>query len=236
MQGKIHSFQSFSTEDGPGIRCVVFLQGCPLRCMYCHNPDTWDFQGGSEIELEALFQKIVRCKPYFGEEGGVTVSGGEVLYQAPFATKLLQRCKEAGIHTCIETSGSLLTDDVKELLFYTDLVYLDVKMVTESDYLQFVGTSLAKVMTFLEYLQETKKPTIVRQVILENFNDSDIHIRKLKALLEPYTVIQKVEFLPYHNLGNQKYEELGIESRAKEYQPTSLDTIRRIESYYNSLK
>ncbi len=236
MHGKLHSFQSFSTEDGPGVRCVVFLQGCPLRCMYCHNPDTWDFQGGSEIELEALVQKIVRCKPYFGEAGGVTVSGGEVLYQASFAAKLLQRCKEEGIHTCIETSGSLLTDDVKELLAYTDLVFLDVKMVTEADYLQFVGTSLAKVMTFLDYLEASKKPVIIRQVILEGFNDSDVHIRKLKALLEPYSVVQKVEFLPYHNLGNQKYEELGIVSGAKGFEPTSLATIEWIASYYKNLK
>lgn len=232
MNGRLHSFQSFSTSDGPGVRCVVFLQGCPLRCMYCHNPDTWDFAGGTEMEVTQLMDKIRRCKPYFGANGGVTISGGEVVAQAAFAKEILKQCKAEGTHTCIETSGSILTDDVKEMLRYVDLAYLDVKMVNESDYAQYVGTSLANVLSFLGFLETKQIKTIVRQVILEDFNDSQNHMKKLKSLLSMYSVIDHVEFLPYHKLGSQKYEQLGLVDRSKAFKPTSEKTIAQCEQWY----
>lgn len=233
MQARLHSFQSFSTSDGPGVRCVVFLQGCPLRCMYCHNPDTWDLHGGTEVELEELMDKIRRCKPYFGKHGGVTISGGELLVQAAFCTQLLRRCKEEGIHTCIETSGAMMNDDIREMLTYVDLVYLDVKMTSEAEYRNHIGTSLAKVLSFLSILETMKKKTIVRHVVLEGLNDSKEHIKKLKSLLSMFSIIEEVEFLAFHTLGQQKYEKLGIEDRSKAFKPTTQATIDRCRKWYD---
>lgn len=163
MMGRIHSVESFGSVDGPGIRYVVFLQGCPLRCGYCHNPDTWTFAGGAEMSAEELFQKIRRYRAYFGEEGGVTVSGGEALMQPEFVTELFRLCHADGINTCLDTSGCVWNDQVEALLEETDTVLLDIKMTSEEDYARYIGGSLKQTMKFLSELHRRGIPTWVRQ-------------------------------------------------------------------------
>lgn len=166
MTGRVHSLESFGSVDGPGIRFVVFLQGCPLRCAYCHNPDAWAMNAGTEMEAEELFRKIRRYKTYFGETGGVTVSGGEALMQPEFVTELFRLCHADGINTCLDTSGCVLDEWVMALLDETDTVLLDIKMITEEDYREYTGGSLRQTMDFLRELHRRKIPTWIRQVIV----------------------------------------------------------------------
>ncbi|MBR3589070.1 MAG: 4Fe-4S cluster-binding domain-containing protein, partial [Clostridia bacterium] len=158
MTGRIHSLQSLGTVDGPGIRYVVFLQGCNLRCGCCHNPDTWDMSQGTKYTAEEILQKVLRFREYFGTDGGITVSGGEPLLQAEFCTELFSLCHENGINTCLDTSGSILNDSVKKLLSHTDRVLLDIKYTTDSLYQKYVGCSMDKPLAFLAYLNEKKIP------------------------------------------------------------------------------
>ena len=158
MTGRVHSLESFGSVDGPGIRFVVFLQGCPLRCAYCHNPDSWTINAGTEMEAEELFRKIRRYKAYFGEQGGVTVSGGEALLQPEFVTELFRLCHADGINTCLDTSGCLLDERVMALLDETDTVLLDIKMTTEEDYREYIGGSLRRTMEFLQELHRREDP------------------------------------------------------------------------------
>ena len=172
-KGIIHSIQSLGTVDGPGVRFVVFMQGCNLRCGCCHNPDTWEMSDGKVTIADELIAKAVRYKEYFGDDGGITVSGGEPLLQADFVRELFSLCKHEGIHTCLDTSGSILNADVKALLDVTDRVLLDVKYTDDSLYQQHVGCSLSVVLDFLSYLDEKKIPTTLRQVIIPTLNDSE---------------------------------------------------------------
>ena len=176
LKGKIHSFQSLGTVDGPGVRFVVFMQGCPLRCGCCHNPDTWDLSLGEEYTSEQILQKIIRFKEYFGDKGGLTVSGGEPLLQAEFVTELFKLCKNNGINTCLDTSGCVLNDNVKELLKYTDTLLLDIKYTENSLYLKHVGCLYDKVLEFLDYVNNCKVPTIIRQVVIPTLNDNKENI------------------------------------------------------------
>ena len=153
ITGRIHSFQSLGTVDGPGVRSVIFMQGCPLRCVCCHNPETWDFAGGEQTDVDILVNKILRYKAYYGNSGGVTVSGGEPLMQAEFLTTLFKKLKNYGIHTAIDTSGCVLNEDVINLLEYTDIVLLDFKYTNEGDYLKYTKMEMKKAQDFLEYLQ-----------------------------------------------------------------------------------
>ncbi|MDD4796847.1 MAG: radical SAM protein, partial [Eubacteriales bacterium] len=150
MQGSVHSFQSLGTVDGPGVRAVVFLQGCPLRCSYCHNPDTWDAQGGTPMSVDDVLARVLKYRGYFGRHGGVTVSGGEPLLQAAFVRELFAELKRQGVHTALDTSGCLLNDDVDALLDVTDLALLDVKMNTNDDYLRHIGLPITPVLDFLK--------------------------------------------------------------------------------------
>lgn len=229
MMGRIHSVESFGSVDGPGIRYVVFLQGCPLRCAYCHNPDTWPLAGGTEMSAQELFQKIRRYKPYFGEEGGVTVSGGEALLQPEFVRELFLLCHSEGINTALDTSGCVLGEAVLALLEETDTVLLDIKMTTEEAYATYTGGSLAATMAFLQELHRRGIPTWVRQVIVEGLNDTPEDIQALNALMAPYDNIVKVELLPFHKLCRSKYEKLGIPFRFDCYPETGEATIRRLQ-------
>ncbi|MBR5188124.1 MAG: radical SAM protein, partial [Clostridia bacterium] len=162
--GRIHSFQSLGTVDGPGIRFVVFFQGCHLRCKCCHNPDTWSFSEGTEYTAEEIMKRVLRYREYFGTRGGITLSGGEPLLQADFAREIFTLCHQNGIHTCLDTSGSILNDSVKALLKETDLVLLDIKYVSEEQYRENVGCSLQAPLAFLEYLKQENIPVAIRQV------------------------------------------------------------------------
>lgn len=210
MRGRVHSFQSLGTVDGPGVRSVVFLQGCPLRCPYCHNPDTWDKTGGTEMDAETLFQKIQRYKPYFGTEGGVTVSGGEPLLQAEFVTELFTLCKGDGLSTALDTSGIRLDQAVEKLLAVTDIILLDIKFSDTEKYEKYIGISLQTVLHFLEYADRQKKRVIVRQVVTPGVNDAETDFKNLQNIVARFPCIEKIELLPFMKLCAEKYDALHL--------------------------
>ena len=209
-EGKIHSFQSLGTVDGPGVRFVVFMQGCNLRCGCCHNPDTWNIYGGKTYSASEVVNKAKRYKEYFGENGGITLSGGEPLLQPEFAKEVFALCKENDINTCLDTSGSVINDSVLALLDYTDRVLLDIKYTENALYEKHVGCSLDKVLEFLKVLNEKNIPTTIRQVIIPTLNDSKENILRLKELTSPYACVDKIELLPFKKICAVKYENLGI--------------------------
>ena len=231
MIGRINSIQTLGTLDGPGVRFVLFMQGCPLRCAYCHNPDTWDFNQGMEYSAEDIFQKVLRYKAYFGDTGGITVSGGEPLIQAEFVTELFTLCKENGIHTCLDTSGGMWSPKIKKLLEVTDLCLLDVKMTNAAYYEKYIGWKMEPVMTFLDKLKQMNVATWVRQVIVPDFNDNYENIRKLKIIKTNNPNITKIELLPFRKLCVVKYENLGIKFPLTEYSETSKEEIDRLQAY-----
>jgi pyruvate formate lyase activating enzyme len=211
ITGKIHSFESFGTVDGPGIRFVVFAQGCPLRCLYCHNPDTWDTgKGKIEMTPEELIAEVVRYKNFIQKKGGVTFTGGEPLLQAAFVRDFFTLCQQEQLHTALDTSGCLLNESVKELLNVTDLVLLDVKSIDAVEYKQLTSGVLAQTLAFLDYLQQIGKTTWVRHVLVPQLTDNDERLHQLATYLKRYSVVEKVELLPYHKLGIFKYEALGM--------------------------
>lgn len=209
--GRIHSFQSLGTVDGPGIRFVVFFQGCHLRCKCCHNPDTWAYSEGTEYTAEEIVKRVLRFREYFGEKGGITLSGGEPLLQADFAREIFELCHQNGIHTCLDTSGSILTDSVKELLKETDRVLLDIKYTNEEQYRENVGCTLQSALDFLEYLKQEKIPVTVRQVIIPTVNDTEENMLKLKKIISEYPNIDKTELLPFRKICQTKYDTMKIE-------------------------
>ena len=209
--GQVHSIQSLGTVDGPGLRFVVFLQGCNLRCKCCHNPDSWDIKSENQFTAEEIVEKAIKYKEYFGEKGGITISGGEPILQADFCYEVFKLCHENGINTCLDTSGSIFNDSVKKLLTETDRVLLDIKYTNNNDYLENVGCSLEKPLEFLEYLNETKIPTTIRQVIIPTINDSEENIEKLNEIVQKHTCIDKVELLPFKKICQTKYDNMKIE-------------------------
>ena len=216
ITGRIHSFQSLGTVDGPGVRSVIFMQGCPLRCACCHNPDTWDFAGGEEMSVDMLVNKVLRYETYYGQDGGITVSGGEPLMQAEFLTELFKKLKNYGIHTALDTSGCVLNDDVKELLKFTDIVLLDFKYTNDEDYFKYTKMQMNQAKEFLNYLQEINKRTWLRYVVIPELNDSKENFTKLFELKNQYSCIEKIELLPFRKLCIEKYEEMGIEFSLKD--------------------
>jgi pyruvate formate lyase activating enzyme len=231
MTGKIHSFQSLGTADGPGVRAVVFMQGCPLRCACCHNPDTWDFNGGKEATPEEIFAKIKRLKNYFGESGGVTVSGGEPLMQPEFIKELFTLCKTDGITTAIDTSGCVLNNDIKDVLKLTDTVLLDYKYITDELYKTKVGCEKIKVDEFLEYLNSQNIDTWIRQVIIKDLNNNESSVSALKELKEKYSCIKKIELLPFKKLCIEKYEKLNIQFPLAETPETTKQEIEELNEF-----
>ena len=199
------------TVDGPGIRCVVFMQGCPLRCKCCHNPDTWDFNGGYEADSGELAKKILRYKAYFGKKGGVTVSGGEPLCQAEFTLDLFRQCHKNGINTCLDTSGCRLDEGAKALLKETDLVLLDYKYSRDEDYLKYTLCKKENVLNFLFYLEKNKIPAIIRRVIIPGLNDDEESYRDLANVTKWHTCVLKTELLPFRKLCLEKYEQMGLD-------------------------
>ena len=210
MIGQVQSIQTLGTLDGPGVRCVVFLQGCPLRCAYCHNPNTWDPTGGTPMDSAEILEKVIRCRPYFGKQGGITVSGGEPLLQPAFTGELFELCHRENIHTVLDTSGCILNDDVTAVLHRTDLCMLDVKMTDEASYRQHTGGSLEQTMRFLQVLQDMGIETWIRHVIVPGVNNTTENIRRLNDLLEPFRCISKVELLPFRKMCLEKYEYMHI--------------------------
>lgn len=230
IKGRVHSIQSLGTVDGPGVRFVAFLQGCPLRCACCHNPDTWEVTGGTEYTARELLEKALRFKEYFGEKGGITLSGGEPLLQSAFAYELFSLCKEKGIHTCLDTSGSIINDSVINLLSVTDLVLLDIKYTNSGDYEKYVGCEMDRVLKFLELLEEKNVPTRIRQVIIPSINDDEENILKLKEMVGKYSVIEKTELLPFRKICQTKYDSMGIEFKFANIPAATAETIQKLET------
>ncbi len=206
--GHIHSIQSMGTVDGPGVRFVAFLQGCPLRCACCHNPDTWTLSGGTEYTPEALVAKAMRYRSYFGSDGGITLSGGEPLLQAEFAREVFRLCHEADLHTCLDTSGCITTSEAYALLDFTDRVLLDIKYTSEEGYRDHVGTTLAHPLEFLSELNRRGIPTTLRQVIIPTLNDTAENIQALRAIANAHPCVDQVELLPFRKLCQVKYDQL----------------------------
>ncbi|MBE5776334.1 MAG: pyruvate formate lyase-activating protein [Clostridiales bacterium] len=209
-KGLVHSIQSLGTLDGPGVRFVVFLQGCPLRCHCCHNPDTWDLAGGTEYGAQQLVQTALRYKSYFGEKGGVTLSGGEPLLQSAFAENLFALCHQNGLNTCLDTSGCILDDGVKKLLSQTDRVLLDIKYTKAELYEKHVGCSLDSVLAFLGYLDGQKIPVTLRQVIIPTLNDDADNILRLRTIASQHAFVDGVELLPFRKICQTKYDMLHM--------------------------
>ena len=210
MKGRVSSLQSLGTVDGPGLRYVIFLQGCPLRCVYCHNPETWDPAGGREYAPEELVEKVLRCRAYFGEQGGVTVSGGEPLLQAPFVAELFRQLKAAGVHTALDTSGAGDLKQAAQVLDWTDLVLLDLKFPDEAGYRRYCRGSWAQTQAFAALAGEKRVPLWVRHVVVPGLNDSLEDLRAIKAQAESLPGFQKLEWLPFHNMCLEKYQQLGL--------------------------
>lgn len=215
---RINSFQSMGAVDGPGIRSVVFLQGCPLRCAYCHNPETWKLDSGDEYRVDEVMEKILRFRPYFEGGGGVTVSGGEPLMQPEFVSGLFRRLKAEGIHTALDTSGigagagsgSSCGEGTEGVLKYTDLVLCDLKFPTEEGYREYCGGSLETVLSFLELTEKLRIPLWIRHVVVPGLTDSPESVKNIAGLANRYANLEKLELLPFKKLCVPKYEALGI--------------------------
>ena len=233
MIGKIHSIQSLGTLDGPGIRFVVFMQGCNLRCHCCHNPDTWDINNGKEISDEELINKVVRYKEYFKDNGGITISGGEPLLQAKFVYEVFKKAHENNINTCLDTSGCLLTDDVKLLLTQTDRVLLDIKYCNDVLYEKYVGCKLSNVIDFLSYLDICNINITLRQVIIPSLNDNIENINFLKSLKNTYKCIDNIELLPFKKMCESKYNNLNIDFKFKDKKEPDEALMKRLNNILN---
>lgn len=209
--GFIHSFESMGLVDGPGIRSVVFMKGCKLRCKFCHNPDTWSFQKENKILPTELLKKLIKFKPYYEKSnGGVTFSGGEPLLQPEFLCEMLKLCKQNKIHTCIDTAGVGNPDYYNDILKNTDLILYDVKHYLPDEYFNLTKTKIDQTLQFVEFLKQCKVPIWVRHVVVPNITDSEKHLQGLREYIKTLPNVQKVELLPYHILGENKYKLLGI--------------------------
>ena len=208
MKGAVHSFESMGCADGPGVRFIVFLQGCPLRCAYCHNPDTWEFKGGTLYEPQEILDKALRYKTYFGDEGGITISGGEPLAQSKFLIELLKLCKENGLHTAIDTSCSAGEADWEEVLKYTDMVLAELKFATEEAYKTHCGGNLQTVLRFLKATETAGVDLWIRHVVVPEMTDADLP--EIIQIATQFTNLKRIELLPFRKLCKSKYEDLGI--------------------------
>jgi len=234
MKGYLHSFESFGTKDGPGIRFVFFMQGCPLRCLYCHNPDTWGSSSKRiEITAKGAFNEIQKVRGFL-RNGGVTMSGGEPLLQADFILELFKLCYEAGIHTAIDTSGYIFNDKVKEVLKYTDLVLLDIKHINPEKYKLLTAKPLEPTLRFMEYLKEINKLVWVRYVLVPGFSDDEKDLNEWAKYVSGFANVQRVDILPFHQMGLHKWQEIGKEYKLKDVAPPSSDQISKAEIIFKS--
>lgn len=214
-RGRIHSIETMGLVDGPGIRTVVFFQGCHLNCIYCHNPDTWNTKEGYDMSSKDLINKIIRYKPYYkSSNGGVTFSGGECLLQEDFLIEVLKKCKEEGVHTAIDTSG-YGKGNYDEILKYTDLVILDIKHIDDEGYREITSGGIEEVEKFIEALNKNKCRVWIRHVVIPGITDKDEHILKLKEKINNIKNLEKLQLLPYHSMGEYKYEKLKIPYKLK---------------------
>lgn len=216
--GYIHSIETFGTVDGPGVRFVVFFQGCPMRCQYCHNPDTWDISEGKEKSVDEILEMFERNRSFY-KTGGITATGGEPMVQMDFLLELFSKAKEKNIHTCLDTSGIMFVEDrqtenfakIEKLMSVTDLVMLDIKHIENMAHKELTGHSNEKILAFARYLDEIQKPVWIRHVVVPGITYKKEALTKLGEFLKTLSNVEKLEVLPYHTLGENKYENLGLE-------------------------
>lgn len=228
-KGKINAIQTLGTLDGPGIRYIAFLQGCNLRCGYCHNPETREISGGEEMSADELVSNAMKYREYFGQKGGITLSGGEPFLQAEFVKEVFALCKEKGLNTCVDTSGSIINDEVLKALEYTDFVLLDIKFITDELYKENVGCGIEKPLEFIKILEQKEIPYRIRQVIIPSLNDTNENIIGLKEITKNLKFLEKIELLPFKKLCKTKYDDLKIEFKFKDIPEPSRDSMKRLE-------
>ncbi len=232
---KVHSLESFGAADGPGVRYVIFLQGCRMRCQFCHNPDTWEEQGGTEYTAEDLLSKALRYRNYWGTEGGVTVSGGEPLLQMDFLLEFFTLAKKMGIHTVLDTAGQPFTREapffgtLEKLMEVTDLLLLDIKEMNAERHRRLTGRDNANILDFAHYLSEIGKPVWIRHVLVPERSDFTEDLQSLRAFLDTLTNVERVEVLPYHTLGVFKWENMEIKYPLEGIRPPEAERIARAE-------
>ena len=231
MNGKIHSYETFGAVDGPGIRFVVFLKGCQMRCQYCHNPDTWTTEGAEEISADDLLKKALRYRGYWGKQGGITVSGGEALLQIDFITEFFEKAKEKGIHTALDTSGQPFRlepeylEKFNRLMAVTDLFLLDIKHIDDEKHLALTGHSNHNILALARYLANHGKCMWIRHVLVPGVTDSQEALEGLRDFVKGIETVRRFEVLPYHTFGNFKWEQLGIDYPLKDVQPPTKEQI-----------
>ena len=217
VKGYIHSTESFGSVDGPGVRFIIFVNGCPMRCQFCHNPDTWKMQDGEERTTDELLKTALRYRSYWKKEGGITVSGGEPLMQMDFMIDLFKKAKAEGVHTNIDTCGAVFTREepffskLEELMKYTDMLMLDIKHIDDEQHKILTGHSNKNILEFARYLSDIKKPIWIRHVVVPERSDYDEYLERLHDFIETLDNVEKVEVLPYHTLGEYKWKELGYD-------------------------
>ncbi|MEI8067338.1 MAG: pyruvate formate-lyase-activating protein [Candidatus Shapirobacteria bacterium] len=229
---KIHSIETFGTGEGPGIRLLVFTQGCNFRCSYCHNPDTFEINGGKEMSVDEIIKTALNQKEYFGEKGGITVSGGEPTLQVEEMIKLFSRAKKNNINTALDTNGSIISDQVKELYELTDLLILDVKHIDDDQHIKLTGCSNKNTLEMAEYREKSGKKMWLRYVLVPGINDQKETLIKFGEYFKNYKNIEKVEILPYHTLGVYKYKELGIKYKLEGVLPPTKNSILEAENIF----
>jgi pyruvate formate lyase activating enzyme len=229
ITGKIKQIETMGLVDGPGLRVVVFMQGCPLRCLFCHNPEMWSHEGGTDVTPEELVRRILKYKNYFGTEGGVTFSGGEPLSQPAFLKECLKLCKTVNINTCLDTSGVGNGEFYDDILKYTDLVLYDIKALTNDKYREMTGLEIDKSLEFLSLCEKLNKKLWIRCVIVPGINDTDEYVAALSETIKKIKNVERVEFLPYHTMGKIKYENLNIPYRLENTLPMDADRCKELE-------
>lgn len=231
MIGKIHSMESFGSADGPGVRFLIFLQGCNMRCRYCHNPDTWKTSGGQELTAQEVLNKAIRYRAYWKNNGGITVSGGEALLQIDFIIELFKLAKAKNINTCIDTSGSAFSmqepffSKFKELIRVTDLFLLDIKQIDDEQHKLLTGRSNQNILAMARFLSDQHKPMWIRHVLVPTITDDDVLLHRLREFIDTLKTVERVEVLPYHTLGIFKWQELNIAYSLDKIEPPSAERI-----------
>ena len=235
IKGNIHSTESFGSVDGPGVRFLIFLQGCALRCRYCHNADTWSLSGGVQMSAGKLLDKAERYRPYWGADGGITVSGGEPLLQIEFLIELFKEAKRRGINTCIDTAGQPFTRKEPffsrfcELLELTDLFIVDIKHIDSKDHRRLTGRGNENILDMLRFLSERKKPVWIRHVLVTGITDDDALLKRTRAFIKTLKNAERIEVLPYHSMGAYKWKELGIPYTLENIAPPDSGRVRNAE-------